>query len=106
MRFFLGGLVLMGTIGFVSPGGASGPRKVRSSQAAVPTYGYQVVRSFPHDREAFTQGLIFRNGFLYESTGLNGRSGIRKVKLETGEIVHTKPPGAQDFGAGITDWNR
>jgi glutamine cyclotransferase len=105
MRFFFGGLVLMGTIGFLPPGGAGGPRTVRSSQAAVPTYGYQVVRSFPHDRDAFTQGLIFRNGFLYESTGLNGRSGIRKVKLETGEVVQSKPLGAQYFGEGITDWN-
>src|SRR5258708_24795541 len=95
MRLACGGLVLMGTIGFLS----TAPRK------AVPTYGYQVVRSFPHDREAFTQGLIYRNGFLYESTGLNGRSCIRKVKLETGEVLQSKPLGAQYFGEGITDWN-
>ena len=71
----------------------------------MPTYGYQVVRSYPHDRDAFTQGLIYRNGFFYEGTGLNGRSGIRKVKLETGEVLQTKPLGAEYFGEGITDWN-
>ena len=84
----------MGTIGFLS-----------SQPAPVPIYGYQVVRSFPHDREAFTQGLIYKNGFFYEGTGLFGRSGIRKVKLESGEVVQAKPLGAQYFGEGITDWN-
>ena len=83
----------MGTLGFL-PG----------RPAAIPTYGYTVVRSFPHDRQAFTQGLIFRNGFLYESTGLFERSGIRKIKLETGEVLQAKPLGPQYFGEGITDW--
>jgi glutamine cyclotransferase len=49
-----------------------------------PLYGYQVVHVYPHDRTAFTQGLEFRAGFLYEGTGLEGRSTLRKVKLETG----------------------
>jgi glutamine cyclotransferase len=105
MRLAFGALVLMGTIGFLPLQRATAPRKAAPSQKAVPTYGFEVVRSFPHDREAFTQGLIFRNGFLYESTGLNGRSGIRKVKLETGEVLQNKPLGAQYFGEGITDWN-
>ena len=85
----------MGTIGFLASQNA----------ATVPAYGYTVVRSFPHDREAFTQGLIYKNGFFYEGTGLFGRSGIRKVKLESGEVVQAKPLGAQYFGEGITDWN-
>src|SRR5437016_2514267 len=70
----------------------------------VPMYGYQVVRSYPHDRAAFTQGLVFRNGVFYEATGLNGRSGIRKVKLETGEVLQAKPLSSEYFGEGITDW--
>ncbi|MBA3641380.1 MAG: glutaminyl-peptide cyclotransferase, partial [Acidobacteria bacterium] len=45
-----------------------------------PVSGYQVVRVYPHDREAFTQGLVFADGVLYEGTGLNGQSSIRKVK--------------------------
>ena len=85
----------MGTIGFLAS----------QTAATVPGYGYTVVRSFPHDREAFTQGLIYKNGFFYEGTGLFGRSGIRKVKLESGEVVQAKPLGAQYFGEGITDWN-
>lgn len=85
----------MGTIGFFAS----------QRSAAVPTYGYQVVRSFPHDRDAFTQGLIVRNGVFYEGTGRNGQSGIRKVKIETGEVLQAKPLGAQYFGEGITDWH-
>ncbi len=67
-------------------------------------FGYQVVRSYPHDVGAFTQGLIYRNGVFYEGTGLNGRSGIRKVKLETGEVLQMKPLSQEYFGEGITDW--
>jgi len=74
------------------------------SAAPVPTYGYQVVRSYPHDRAAFTQGLIFRDGVFYEGTGLNGRSGIRKVKLETGEVLQAQPLASEYFGEGITEW--
>ena len=68
-----GVLVLMGTIGFLPAqrGGGAPPRP--------DIYGYQVVRSYPHDRAAFTQGLLVRDGVFYESTGMNGQSGIRKV---------------------------
>ncbi len=68
----------------------------------VPVYGYQVVRSYPHDRSAFTEGLEYHDGFLYESTGLNRRSSLRKVKLETGEVVQRIPIADQYFGEGIT----
>src|SRR5689334_6211683 len=51
----------------------------------LPIFGYAVVHTYSHDRDAFTQGLQFFDGALYEGTGLNGRSSIRKVKLETGE---------------------
>ena len=57
----------------------------KAATAAPPTlYGYTVVRSYPHDPQAFTQGLEYVDGVLYESTGLNGRSGIRKVHLASG----------------------
>ena len=58
-----------------------------AAQTRTPVYGYTAVNSYPHDPQAFTQGLIFRDGFLYESTGLNGRSSVRKVRLETGEVL-------------------
>ena len=87
----------MSTIGFLNQraAGPGGP---------TPTYTYSIVRSYPHDRAAFIQGLIVRNGFFYEGTGLNGRSGIRKVKIETGEVLQVKPLGAEYFGEGITEW--
>jgi glutaminyl-peptide cyclotransferase len=70
--------------------------------AAIPVYGYQVVHVYPHDRSAFTEGLEYHDGFLYESTGLNGRSSLRKVRLETGEVVRQIPLSNQYFGEGIT----
>jgi glutamine cyclotransferase len=73
-------------------------------RAAVPRYGYTVVRSFPHDRDAFTQGLQYLDGALYESTGLNGRSSIRRVKLDTGEVLQKRDIPEQYFGEGITIW--
>lgn len=71
-------------------------------QAAVPVYGYDIKRSFPHDAQAFTQGLLFRDGILYESTGLNGRSSVRKVALETGKVLLKTDIPQQFFGEGIT----
>ncbi len=70
----------------------------------VPVFGYSVVRTFPHDRDAFTQGLQYVDGFLYEGTGLNGRSSIRKVKLETGEVLQRRDTPPEYFGEGITVW--
>ena len=70
----------------------------------LPVFGYQVVRAYPHDPTAFTQGLQFVDGILYEGTGLNGRSSIRKVKLETGEVLERRDVPSQYFGEGITIW--
>jgi glutamine cyclotransferase len=69
-----------------------------------PVYGYEVVKVYPHDREAFTQGLLFRDGVLYESTGLNGKSSLRKVQLETGKVLQQVPVDARYFAEGLTDW--
>ena len=65
-------------------------------------YSYSVVRVFPHDTSAFTQGLAYRDGFLYEGTGLKGRSSVRKVRLETGEVVNRRDLSSELFGEGIT----
>ena len=75
-----------------------------AAAAPAPVHGFSVVRSYPHDREAFTQGLEYVDGMLYESTGLNGRSGIRKVNLATGEVLQVKSLDAAYFGEGITVW--
>src|SRR5215217_2144452 len=72
--------------------------------APAPVHGFTVVRSYPHDPQAFTQGLEYVDGVLYESTGLNGRSGIRKVNLNTGEVLQIQPLDPAYFGEGITIW--
>jgi glutamine cyclotransferase len=64
-------------------------------------YTFKVVNVFPHDTAAFTQGLVYRDGFLYEGTGLNGRSQLRKVRIETGEVVQHADLGREFFGEGI-----
>jgi glutamine cyclotransferase len=75
-------------------------------QASVPVYRYQVVKSYPHDRQAFTQGLVYLDGFLYEGTGLIGQSGIRKVRLENGEVLQHRPLDEKYFGEGIAVWGK
>jgi glutamine cyclotransferase len=67
-------------------------------------YGYRLVHAFPHDPQAFTQGLIFRDGFLYESTGLEGKSSLRKVRLETGEVVEQRSIDSKYFAEGLADF--
>jgi len=78
--------------------------QAQSPQGA-PVYGYEVVNVYPHDRDAFTQGLLFREGVLYESTGLNGKSSLRKVQLETGKVLQQIPIDARYFAEGLTDWS-
>ncbi len=65
-------------------------------------YTYEIVNVYPHDKNAFTQGLIFDNGTLYESTGLYGYSTLRRVELATGNILQLYNLSNQFFGEGIT----
>jgi glutaminyl-peptide cyclotransferase len=74
------------------------------AEAAVPEYTAVIVKTFPHDPNAFTEGLLYYNGFLYESTGRSGQSSIRKVVLETGEVVQHKDLDPKYFGEGIVAW--
>lgn len=67
-------------------------------------YGYKIVNIYPHDPSAFTQGLIYENGFLYEGTGLYGKSTLRKVELKTGKVLKLLPLPAGYFGEGLTSW--
>lgn len=68
----------------------------------LPVYSYEVVKSYPHDGQAFTQGLFFHDGSLYESTGQEGRSQIRKVDIETGKVVQKWDLPSDEFGEGST----
>ncbi len=67
-----------------------------------PEYTSKVIHVFPHDPAAYTQGLVYRDGFLYEGTGLNGRSSLRKVELNTGKVLQRADLEPQFFGEGIT----
>ncbi|HVN92538.1 MAG TPA: glutaminyl-peptide cyclotransferase [Terracidiphilus sp.] len=65
---------------------------------------YRVVHTYPHDNHAYTQGLIYKDGYLYESTGLNGHSSLRMVDLATGRVLQQVAVPSQYFAEGLTDW--
>ncbi len=69
-----------------------------------PVSAFTVVHTYPHDPNAFTQGLEYFDGRLYESTGLNGRSSIREVEIETGRVIRRRPLSPSFFGEGLTLW--
>lgn len=69
---------------------------------SVPLYSYRVVNLYPHDADAFTQGLVFDQGVLYEGTGRYGQSSLRKVDLPTGNVLQKHDLSSQFFGEGIT----
>jgi glutaminyl-peptide cyclotransferase len=72
--------------------------------AEVPEYGATIIHRYPHDPRAFTEGLLYHGGFLYESTGRKGQSSIRKVVLRTGAVVRRKELNEAWFGEGIVIW--
>ena len=79
-----------------------------SAQTAAPApvnYSYRIVATYPHDQRAFTQGLFYLNGRLYESTGQVGESTIRQVRFEDGQVLQSVPIPAHQFGEGIVNWN-
>ncbi|MDR1170763.1 MAG: glutaminyl-peptide cyclotransferase, partial [Prevotellaceae bacterium] len=64
-------------------------------------YNYKVINEFPHDKNAYTQGLFFNEGFMYEGTGQNGYSSLRKVEIETGKVLQKQSLDSKYFGEGI-----
>lgn len=109
MRIFLLTLLLVFTFGCGSEPSVNKTEVNKNSSpkttAKPPTYGYQVVNVYKHDPTAFTEGLFFYNGFLYESTGLDGKSDLRKVELTTGKVVQSYKLPKESFGEGITLFN-
>lgn len=75
-----------------------------SVRAAVPVYTVEVVKTYPHDKGAFTEGLYYRDGTLFESTGRNGQSFIRQVVLDTGKVIRQATLDNKYFGEGIAPW--
>ncbi len=83
---------------------ARSPFAAQKPAGGTAVYGYRVVNAYPHDRQAYTQGLIFSDGFLYESTGLYGASTLRRVQLETGRVLAQHALDRRYFGEGLTEW--
>jgi len=69
---------------------------------SIPIYSYNIINTYPHDVRAFTEGLVYESGFLYESTGRVNESTLRKVDLQTGEILKLHKLDESHFGEGIT----
>ena len=72
-----------------------------TASMAVPVYTYEVVQTYPHDPDAYCQGLVLHEGELYESTGLNGKSSLRQVDLPTGKVLKKVEVPSQYFGEGL-----
>jgi glutaminyl-peptide cyclotransferase len=89
-------VVVMAVIGWLQTRGGASRR--------APTHRVAVVNAYPHDPQAYCQGLAYRDGFLYEGTGQYGASSVRKVELETGRVVQQHDLDRQLFGEGITLW--
>jgi glutaminyl-peptide cyclotransferase len=85
----------------LTAGAAAVPVQRRQAAAPAPVAHYRVVGVYPHDPQAFTQGLVYLDGVLYEGTGLHGQSSIRKVKLENGEVLQIQKLDPHYFGEGI-----
>lgn len=79
-------------------------QQTNSAKPAVDVESYQIIHVYPHAPSAYTQGLIFLDGTLYEGTGLEGRSSLRRVQLETGKVLQRYDLPKEYFGEGITDW--
>ena len=107
-------MILFGTIAFVSTAGAFGACGGERGEASAatgdttgtvaartPTYSFDVVQSYPHDPKAFTQGLVWHENRLFESTGQVGTSSIREVELNSGRVIRQQDLDAPHFGEGI-----
>lgn len=93
------------TQGSLTPGGTKNPEDSREG-ANVPVYVYEINRSYPHDRNAYTQGLVYENGVMYEGTGIRGQSEVRKLALETGEVLQSRKLADSYFGEGLTIYGK
>jgi glutaminyl-peptide cyclotransferase len=90
--------LLTALLAFAQPAAAPAPA------AAPPVYDIRIVRTFPHDSRAFTQGLFYLDGVLYESTGQVGASTIRRVRIQDGRVLQSVPIPPGQFGEGIVNW--
>ena len=94
--------VLASVLACSAPSTAGQAENGAQATDAVPVYSYQVVNTWPHDAEAYTQGLVYHDGLLFESTGLRGESSLRRVELKTGKVKKKVDVPRQYFAEGIT----
>jgi glutamine cyclotransferase len=97
---------LLQPVGGIPSGNASspssGPNFTPVDVKGTPVYGFRIVNIYPHDPDAFTQGIIFHNGHIFEGTGRYGYSTLRKVELKTGKVLKKYRLPSRYFGEGIT----
>jgi glutaminyl-peptide cyclotransferase len=78
--------------------------ETKAARVRAPVQTYAVAHVYPHDPDAFTQGLLFDDGYLYESTGLEGHSSLRKVELESGRVLQKIDVPSPYFAEGLAEW--
>lgn len=99
-RLYFGPVAILAALALMLACGAG--EKEPPASEKIPVYTFKIVKVYPHDKEAFTQGLMYADGVIYEGTGQRGESSIRKVSLETGEVIQKRDLPAELFGEGIT----
>lgn len=105
MHFFIFLIISILSISCGKPASNSTQNSLPSVKKQIPTYTYEIVNTYKHDSDAFTQGLVFHNGFLYESTGNNGKSSVRKVEIESGKVLEKFELAREIFAEGATIFN-
>jgi len=93
------GFILLAAISCISYLG-----EAQASSGSIPTYDYKIINIYPHDKTAFTQGLVYQAGELYEGTGLYGQSTLRRVDLETGRVLKQIDLSDKLFAEGVAIW--
>lgn len=102
MRLLIVFLFVLSAIGCSAGANSPTPNvNTASKSPPLPVWGYEIVKFYPHDQKAFTQGLFFHDGFLYESTGQEGHSSLRKVEIATGKVVQKFDLPRESFAEGI-----
>lgn len=101
IRPFISSSVIIALLFAMPAGTISGQPSHGTGRSQTPEYTFKIIRDYPHDPAAFTQGLVYHDGFLYEGTGLNGQSQLRRVRLETGEVLQHMDLPDEYFGEGI-----
>ncbi len=97
-------LGLRGSNGSEDSDKPSGVKNMATNPNQPVLYKFGVLRSFPHDCTAYTQGLVYEDGHFYEGTGLTGKSNLRRVELESGKVLQQRDLAGQHFGEGISIW--